>query len=372
MSHGRLGEKVQDGGMVARRSLPVRAALGDGGPRAEHGPGRRRASLFATGLGIAAAIAACGGGGGGEGSSSDSVVTTIPIVQLTVPAGATTTTSGHSSPSTTTTTTIVIGITISDITVAPAVSVPVVSGSGPSSPTTVATGTCSGITNLPADAVTGDQLVGDLDGDRVDDTVTAYTAADGTAHVFLQRGNANASDVTVALAGASMVSLSWEDVDHSLGAVVAAPKVVMAIGRGPAGSAAATFLSPNRASGSARCITQWTVGPTPFTFPIDQRGPFSGLLCDGAAGRRYYVLRTGAPDGVGSVVVTSREIDHDGTVVTLSKLGDETIPHDVNVQRNIGDIQNCDHPPLFANFPIAAVPATTTTTAVEATSTTGG
>ena len=189
----------------------------------------------------------------------------------------------------------------------------------------------------------GDRISGNLDGDGLDDTVQAYTATDGVPHVFVLRGTGNASDATVPISPADHVSISFEDVDHSLGAPVPPPLVVMAIGNGPAGSAVGTFLSLN----TDGCIQQWQLSSGPFTFAIDQRGPFSGLLCDGAAGRRFYVLRTATPDGAGSVLTTSLEISHTGVFVTLARLGDETIPDDPSVQHNFGDIQNCDRRPIF-------------------------
>jgi hypothetical protein len=216
-------------------------------------------------------------------------------------------------------------------------------GPPPSTSPVVPSRLCPGITTLPAGAVTGDQITGNLDGDGLDDTVTAYTAADGIPHVFVQRGSGNASDAAVPISPADHVSISFEDVDHALGAAVPPPLVVLAIGAGPAGSAVATFLSLN----TDGCLQQWQLSSGPFTFLIDQRGPFSGLLCDGAAGRRFYVLRTATPDGAGNVVTSSLEISHTGVFVTLARLGDETIPDDPSVQHNFGDILNCDHPPIF-------------------------
>lgn len=344
--------------MVVARSLPIRS----------HGRQTRQRRAFVTTVAVTLGLTIAACGSPDDETSTSSIATTIPVVQLTAPAGATTTAAGARTANSSGDTidpldTIVVPITIADVSVAPAFSVPVLSPA--TTATTRATtpaATCPGNTTLPTGVVTGDSIVGNVDGDAADDTVTAYTATDGTAHVFLQRGGANASDVTLDLGGATMVSLSWEDVDYSLGAEVTPPLVILAIGIGAEGSAVATFLSPSRSSGSGHCLAQWTVGTAPFTFAIDQRGPFSGLLCDGAAGHRYYVLRTATPDGAGSVVVMSREIDHDGTVVTITKLGDETIPHDANSQRNFGDIQNCDHAPLFADFPLAPVPETTTST----------
>jgi hypothetical protein len=306
-----------------------------------------------------------------ETSTSPPPATPIPVDALTPPSGVITSNSTVAPDATTSVTahTIVVPITIAPVTVATG---PVGTG------TTVATSsipaptpaTCPGNTTLPAGVVTGDQIVGDADGDGIDDTVTEYTSTDGQPHVFLQRGGANASDVALPLGNAGTVSISWEDVDYSLGAEVAPPKVILAIGVGPAGSAPATFLSPDPSSGNGHCLAQWRRNGEPFTFTIDQRGPFSGLLCDGAAGRRYYVLRTATPDGLGAVSVSAQEIDHDGIEVTLKELGDESIPDDPAVQYNFGDVQNCDHPPLFADLP--AIPIATTTTIAATTTSISG
>jgi hypothetical protein len=204
------------------------------------------------------------------------------------------------------------------------------------------------------------QITGNVDGDGVDDTVTAYTAQDGTPHVFLQRGGGNGSDIALPLGNGSTVEISFEDFDHSAGATVQPPMVVLALGAGPAGSAFATFLSTGGPGG--HCIQQWTTGGQPFVFAISEIGPYSGLLCDGAAGHVYYVLRTATPDGTGNVVTTAQQIHHNGTVVSLSNLGGLTIPDDYTVPSIYGDIQGCTHPPLFP--PPPPPPTTTTTVAV--------
>ena len=280
--------------------------------------------------------------------SSEPVATTIAVIPPSIVAGTGTTIPVD--PSIVAPTTVVadtmpmitmatpVSATTIDTAIASTAATPPLSAA-PTTPGRV----CPGITSIPAGAVVGDRIVGNLDGDGANDTLTAYTAADGTPHVFVVRGSGSASDAAVPISPADHVSISFEDVDHSLGAPVPPPLVVLAFGDGPAGSAVATFLSLN----TDGCIQQWQLGTGPFTFSIDQRGPFSGLLCDGAAGRRFYVLRTATPDGAGNVLTTSVQISHTGVFVTLARLGDETIPDDPSVQHLYGDIQNCDHPPLF-------------------------
>jgi hypothetical protein len=119
-------------------------------------------------------------------------------------------------------------------------------------------------------------------------------------------------------------------------------------------------------------LQQWQLDGQPFTFTIDQRGPYSGLMCDRAAGNVYYVLRTATPTEtpattttlapgtttlpgatttspapVVSIVTTAQQIDHEGNIVTLTELGGESFPDDGTAKKRYGDIQGCDHPPLF-------------------------
>jgi hypothetical protein len=208
---------------------------------------------------------------------------------------------------------------------------------------------CAGTTTLPESAEGANRIVGNVDGDDVDDTVTAYTATDGTPHVFLQRGGLNGSDVALPIGTAGSVRVSFEDVDAEVTNEVVPPMVVMAISVYPAGAAVATatatLLSVDRSPSA--CLRQWTVNGSPFTFVIDQRGPYTGLLCDGVRGKRFYVLRTATSDGLGNLGVSSREIDHDGAIVALTTLGEEVVPDTPEAAKNFGDIHNCDHPPLF-------------------------
>jgi hypothetical protein len=205
---------------------------------------------------------------------------------------------------------------------------------------------CSGLSSIPTSARIDHQITGNVDGVGVDDTVTAYSASDGIPHVFLQRGGgAGGSDVSLPLGNADSVTISFEDIDHALGAATPPPLVILALGAGQAGSAFATILSADASPG--HCLQQWTQAGSPFEFSIDQRGPYRGLLCDGAAGSIHYVLRTATPDNAGHVLVTSQEITHVGPAVTLNNLGSQTIADGPTVQHEYGDIQNCVTPPIL-------------------------
>ena len=299
----------------------------------------RQAVRLAVSIVVPLLLTACGGGTKLSGSDSN----TIAVVVTTVAARSTSTSTSTSlAESTTTAPATTVAATVVETTVAP--TTPPATTTAAQPPTTAAP-PCPGATSIPADARVDHQIVGNVDGDGTDDTVTAYSASDGTPHVFLQRGGANGSDVVLPLGYADTVEISFEDFDHSAGAPTPPPLVILAIGAGQAGSAFATFLSASGAGGV--CLAQWASSGTPFVFSIDQRGPYSGLLCDGAAGHIYYVLRTATPDGAGNYNVTSREIRHSGSVVSLAPLGSETIPDDPSVQHRYGDIQNCDHPPIL-------------------------
>lgn len=300
----------------------------------------RRTALFTVSMVVPLLLTACSDDNklSGSGSTTTSVVATT--VATTVAA-----TSAPAAESTTTAPATTVAATVVETTVAPTVAPTAPPATIAAPPPITAASLCPGPAAIPADARVDHQIVGNVDGDGADDTVTAYSASDGTPHVFLQRGGANGSDVALPLGYADTVGISFEDFDHSAGAPTPPPLVILAIGAGQAGSAFATFLSASGSGGL--CLAQWTSSGTPFVFTIDQRGPYSGLLCDGAAGHIYYVLRTATPDGAGNDNVTSQEIRHSGSIVSLTALGNETIPDDPSVQHLYGDIQNCDHPPIM-------------------------
>lgn len=288
--------------------------------------------------------------------ASDAVTTapsiTAVFVEPVIPGGIATTTTPVASAASTSTISGDDIDTIPVITIAPAIDpVPLAPGTpiatAPPVTSVPQPPPCAGTTTLPVGAEGGNQIVGNVDGDDVDDTVTAYTAANGTPHVFLQRGGLNGSDVALTIGTADGVRVSFENVDVDVTNEVVPALVVLVISLDPTGAAtaAATLLSVDRSPSA--CLRQWTVNGSPFTFAVDQRGPYTGLLCDGARGKRFYVLRTATSDGLGNLSVSSREIDHDGAIVTLTSLGDEVVPDTPEAAKNFGDIQNCDHPPLF-------------------------
>ena len=305
--------------------------------------------------------------GDGSSASTIAVPTTFGLPTTTVAA---TTTSGSAAETTVAATTTAPPTTLAETTT----SAPETTVSDTGETTAAPPPMCPGPAALPAGADTSHQITGNVDGDGIDDVVTAYTGDDGAPHVFLQPGSGGGSDVTLPLGYSNAVSVSFEDFDHSVGAVTPPPLVVMAIGAGQAGSAPVTFLSAVPSAGGVTCLAQWLLDGQPFTFTIDQRGPFSGLLCDHAAGHTYYVLRTATPidpsttttvattvppttstgestSTLPTVMVafttTATQIDHAGATVTLTELGGENIPDDASVQHNYGDILGCDHPPLF-------------------------
>jgi len=301
--------------------------------------------------------------------SRDTNVTTNPSAStIAVPTtfGLPTTTAGAPPTTAAATSTSASATTVASPTTAAESTTSVAPSTAPpvdESTTLAAAPSCPGPGALPAGADTSHQITGNVDGDGVDDVVTAYTGTDGAPHVFLQRGIGGGNDVTLPLGSSGTVTISFEDFDHSVGAVTPPPLVVMAIGAGQAGSAPVTFLSAVTSADGTTCLVRWQRDGQPFTFTIDQRGPYAGLLCDHAAGHTYYVLRTatrvqatttslGTTTVAGSPTVafttTATEIDHAGATVTLTELGGGSIPDDGKVPQKYGDILGCDHPPLFS------------------------
>ncbi len=291
----------------------------------------RQAAVGSATLVALVVLGACGNdtklGGAGASSTSSTPPTTSVATSSTAPGAATTvpaTAPNTAAPNTT----------------SPNTTAPKSATSIPSAPA------CAGPTIIPADARLDQQISGDVDGVSGTDTVTVYSASDGTPHVFLQRAaGGGASDVALPLGNADTVRISFEDVDHSLGATTPVPLRILAIGAGQAGSAFATFLGAD--DSASHCLHQWTLSGSPFVFTIDQRGPYSGLACDGAAGKIHYSLRNADPDGSGHIVVTEREITHVGDAVTLVDVSTATIADSPAAQHEYGDIQNCSTPPIM-------------------------
>ena len=91
------------------------------------------------------------------------------------------------------------------------------------------------------------------------------------------------------------MAISFEDVDYSAGAQTPPPQAVMVTGTGANSDgilANFTFLTNT----SRYCIGQWTYTPPdrptePFQWvALQEPGHVTGMICEGAAGSRYYTL----------------------------------------------------------------------------------
>jgi len=212
-------------------------------------------------------------------------------------------------------------------------------------PTTTAAGACDGADGIAPGAAIGTVLRGDIDGDLLDDTVTAYSL-DGTprVHAFLATGGH--SDAEVPIGFAERVSISFEDFDDALGAPTKPPVAVLAVGPTKAGTAQFTFLTLT----PQYCIRPWHLdGAGMFVGRISAEGPYEGLSCETAAGNRYYALNS-AEQAVpgGAWTITQTVINHDFTTVLFDPpLAPITLPDGPDVQTMYGDFYGCDTPAMF-------------------------
>jgi hypothetical protein len=227
-------------------------------------------------------------------------------------------------------------------TVTPVPSTGAVTSTTRATPAVPGTGPCDGSGAIPAAATHRQVIHGDIDGDRHDDTVTAYTL-DGTPHIHARLFIGQQSDATIPLGFADTVTIGFEDIDHSAGAAVPPPVAVMAVGAGNAGSAFIAFLTLT----PKYCIRQWSQDDAPFTDRISQQDPYSGLVCDGTAGSIHYLLVNAEQQPGGQWKVTTRELKHNFTKALLTPLPDQLVPDAPDIATRFGDIVDCTHPALF-------------------------
>jgi hypothetical protein len=202
-------------------------------------------------------------------------------------------------------------------------------------------GPCPGPAAVPAGATNVVTISGDIDGDTHADQVTSYSLA-GVPHVHAALFTGGNSDTAVPIGFADTVEISFEDFDHSLGAAVPPPVAVFAIGAGNAGSAFVTFLTLT----THYCIKQWTLAGSPYTIRISQQNPYTGLVCEGAAGHVFYTEVNAEQQPAGTWLVKSSVITHNFTVVTLTPQPPQTVPDSPTIAHEYGDI-HCGHPQLF-------------------------
>lgn len=210
----------------------------------------------------------------------------------------------------------------------------------PSTPPTTAPATaCPSGTTIPSAATNLVATNGDIDGDTLNDVVTAYTL-DGVPHVHATLATGGNSDAEVPIGNADTVSIQFLDFDHSLGAAVPPPLAVLAIGPTKAGTAVGAFLTLTQ----QYCIRVWhnnTTDDTLFTFRISAEPIYEGLQCDGAAGSINYSLTTAQENPGGDWAVTLQPFGHNFTTVELHPVQNITVPDDPDIQHQYGDLTSC-------------------------------
>ena len=227
------------------------------------------------------------------------------------------------------------------VTVAPTVATPTVPA--PSVPPTIApTTTCPGPATVPGGATNVVTISGDIDGDLQPDQVTSYTAS-GEAHIHATLASGRQSDIVMQLGFADSVAISFEDFDHALGAPIPPPVAVLAVGAGSAGSAHIAFVTLT----TQYCLKQWTLHGNPFSIRLSQQDPYTGLVCDGAAGHIHYDVVTAMQQGDGTWAIERSTLTHNFTKVTVTPLDSLVVADSPTIAHEYGDIVNCDHPPLF-------------------------
>lgn len=223
---------------------------------------------------------------------------------------------------------------------------PVVQPSGGDSP--------CGDSEIPDDATIAQTIEGDIDGDTVADAVSLYYVGD---EMFIHatssvKGWASTTPVTLEHAARMMETISFEDVDYSLGAATPPPRAVMVTGVGDRIDGAwanFTFLSNT----AQYCIRQWTYRrPSddvvePFQWvAVREPGHLTGMICEGAAGSRYYTLVDSERNDDGTWTVITRLLTHDFTRAIIEFEPEQTITGSADIADQYGDIVGCDHPPI--------------------------
>jgi hypothetical protein len=205
----------------------------------------------------------------------------------------------------------------------------------PTTPTTA----CPTGTTIPSGATDLVAIDGDVDGDTLNDVVTAYSLA-GVPHVHATLATGGNSDTEVPIGNADTVSIQFMDFDHALGAAVPPPVAVLAIGATKAGTAVGAFLTLT----PKYCIRVWhnnTTDDTLFTFRISAEPIYQGLQCDGAAGSINHSLTTADQNPGGDWAVTIQPFGHNFTTVELHPVQNVTVPDDPDIRHEYGDLTSC-------------------------------
>jgi len=169
------------------------------------------------------------------------------------------------------------------------------------------------------------------------------------ANAAAAQGSETASDAAVTLLVDDEAALSFENVDYSLGAETPPPVAVMVTGSGANHLgilANFTFLTNT----PDYCIEQWTYDPPnkpiePFQWVVRRdEGIATGMVCEGAAGSRYYALFDSTPNLDGSWRVVTRLLTHRFTRAEVTFEPITAVPDSPEFLGRYADIVGCDHP----------------------------
>lgn len=204
---------------------------------------------------------------------------------------------------------------------------------------------------IPTDAADVQAGAADIDGDLVDDSITLYRRGEAWHIRATSSVKGWASDTTVTLDVHEQLELSFENIDYALGAETPPPLAVMVTGSGANDRgvlANFTFLTNT----PEYCIEQWTYTPPnrptePFQWVARRDGRFvTGMICEGAAGSRYYSLVDSTRNDDGSWAVITRLLTHDFTTAAIQFQPEQTVADSPGFVDQYGNIVGCDHPPV--------------------------
>jgi len=196
-------------------------------------------------------------------------------------------------------------------------------------------------------------ISGDVDGDLVDDTVTLYSV-DGEWHVHATSSvKDKSSDTVVDIDVDDTMTISFEDIDYAPAAETKPPVAIMVTGQGENDEGIIgnfTFLTFK----TDYCVDQWVYRNSrgvdePFQWvALQEPGHVTGLICETAAGSRYYRLVDSEQNDDGSWRVVNRLLTHDFTRAEIEFPPRETVADSPEFVNAYGNIIDCDHPPLAA------------------------
>ena len=202
-------------------------------------------------------------------------------------------------------------------------------------------GRCGDAT-VPEAVASLQELIGDIDDDGVDDTVTLYAVNDEWRVHASSSASGTASDTALDLAlgeSIEVATVSFADIDL--------PAAVMVTAEGPNDrgiDANFTFLTLNPES----CVEQWIYRNArgvdePFEWvALREPGHVTGMICEGRRTPRTYRLVDSEQNDDGTWRVINRILTHDGTRAEISFPPEETVPDSADFVAQYGSIVDCE------------------------------